>query len=142
MNFLQKAIDGFINLGTPFEAAFAEYLWAEQAKDLNPNQVIQAAEQGREKFEALGAIPFAKLAQKRIDSLNSMEVNISASGLSTRELEIARCIMQGMSNKQIAETLQISPRTVSTHLSNMYQKLEVHNRVSLTAKLNKLQNRA
>jgi DNA-binding CsgD family transcriptional regulator len=43
--------------------------------------------------------------------------------LSTRELEIARLVEERKSNKAIARTLEISPRTVSTHLSNIYQKL-------------------
>jgi DNA-binding CsgD family transcriptional regulator len=51
--------------------------------------------------------------------------------LSHRELEIARLVEQRKSNKAIAKVLEISPRTVSTHLSNIYQKLEIGSRGEL-----------
>jgi DNA-binding NarL/FixJ family response regulator len=46
-------------------------------------------------------------------------------------LEIARLVERRDSNKAIARKLSISPRTVSTHLSNIYQKLEISSRGEL-----------
>lgn len=51
--------------------------------------------------------------------------------LSSRELEIARLVEERKSNKAIARCLGISPRTVSTHLSNIYQKLGIGSRGEL-----------
>jgi len=51
--------------------------------------------------------------------------------LSRRELEIVDLIADGMSNPQIAERLYISRRTVETHLSNIYRKLDLTNRTQL-----------
>jgi DNA-binding CsgD family transcriptional regulator len=51
--------------------------------------------------------------------------------LSVRELEIARLVEDRKSNKAIARALEISPRTVSTHLSNIYQKLGITSRGEL-----------
>jgi DNA-binding CsgD family transcriptional regulator len=51
--------------------------------------------------------------------------------LTGRELEIARCVAQRLSNKEIARTLDISARTVSTHLSNIFEKLGVDSRGAL-----------
>jgi DNA-binding CsgD family transcriptional regulator len=52
-------------------------------------------------------------------------------GLTAREFEIARLVGARKSNKAIARTLGISPRTVGTHLSNIFRKLEVGTRVEL-----------
>ncbi|MEJ6979766.1 ATP-binding protein [Pedobacter sp. P351] len=52
-----------------------------------------------------------------------------------RESEIIYCILDGMSNKSIAEKLFISDRTVSTHIHNIFQKTEVGNRMELVKKI-------
>lgn len=57
---------------------------------------------------------------------------IGAGALTGRELEIARCVARRLSNKQIAGALDISARTVSTHLSNIFEKLGVDSRGALT----------
>jgi ATP/maltotriose-dependent transcriptional regulator MalT len=52
-------------------------------------------------------------------------------GLTGRELQIARLVAARMSNKAIGKELGISPRTASTHLSNIFQKLDVSSRGQL-----------
>ncbi len=51
--------------------------------------------------------------------------------LSKRELEIIQLLAQGQSNKEIAEVLFISPRTVDTHRTNIMRKLDVKNVVGI-----------
>ncbi|MEN3185983.1 MAG: response regulator transcription factor [Atribacterota bacterium] len=51
--------------------------------------------------------------------------------LSERELEIVRLVIRGMGNKEIAEKLFISESTVKNHLSRIFQKLGVKDRVEL-----------
>jgi DNA-binding CsgD family transcriptional regulator len=55
--------------------------------------------------------------------------------LSPRELEIARMVMEGHTNKQIGEALFIAPPTVKTHVYNIYKKLGVSNRVMLANRI-------
>ena len=55
-----------------------------------------------------------------------------AGGLTGRETEIARMVAQRKSNKEIGAALDISARTVSTHLSNIFMKLGVSSRGELT----------
>ena len=52
-------------------------------------------------------------------------------GLTDRELEDLRHLGRGATNKAIAQALGISPRTVTTHLSNIYQKLAISSRGEL-----------
>lgn len=55
--------------------------------------------------------------------------------LSRREEEVAELLMQGKSNKQIAQALNIANRTVEFHLQNIYTKLGVDSRVEAILKL-------
>ena len=51
--------------------------------------------------------------------------------LTPRELDVLKCIAQGMSNKQIAQSLSVSTTTVRSHVSNIIPKLEAENRTQL-----------
>ena len=53
------------------------------------------------------------------------------SGLTERELEIVRLVASGYKNKEVGATLSISERTVKTHLTNIFQKLGLRDRVGL-----------
>jgi DNA-binding NarL/FixJ family response regulator len=52
--------------------------------------------------------------------------------LTEREAEILRLVAKGLSARQIAERLVLSPRTVQNHVQNTLRKLQLHNRVELT----------
>ncbi len=52
--------------------------------------------------------------------------------LTDRELEVARLVSRGLSNREIAEHLGIKAKTVSSHLDNIYLRLGVGSRVALT----------
>lgn len=51
--------------------------------------------------------------------------------LSNKEKEVALLVVKSFKNSQIAEKLNIKERTVKQHLSNIYAKLNIHDRVSL-----------
>jgi DNA-binding NarL/FixJ family response regulator len=53
------------------------------------------------------------------------------SGLTGRQREIVACAARGLSNKQIARHLGISPETVKTHLHHVFERHGVHGRVAL-----------
>lgn len=52
--------------------------------------------------------------------------------LSRREIDVIVQLAQGLSNKEIADKLFISERTVKTHVYNVFRKLEIENRIELT----------
>jgi len=49
-------------------------------------------------------------------------------GLTDREVEVLRLVAKGMSNKEIASDLDVSPNTVKTHVARLFEKLEVRRR--------------
>ena len=57
--------------------------------------------------------------------------SVSRESLTEREHEIVGWVIQGMTNKEIAEQLGISDKTVKTHLSNIFSKLKVSRRLEL-----------
>jgi DNA-binding NarL/FixJ family response regulator len=52
--------------------------------------------------------------------------------LSDREKEVLQLVAEGNSNKEVAEKLYISPKTVENHKANIMKKLNIHDRVGLT----------
>ncbi|MBY9080153.1 response regulator transcription factor [Paenibacillus sp. HN-1] len=58
----------------------------------------------------------------------------SFGGLTERELQVLRCISDGLANRQIAERLYLSEGTVKNYISSIYSKLNVQNRASAMRK--------
>lgn len=56
-----------------------------------------------------------------------------------QEVRVLKCIHQGMSNSEIAETLFVSYNTIKFHIKNIYKKLEVKNRKEIQQKLFQIQ---
>jgi DNA-binding NarL/FixJ family response regulator len=64
----------------------------------------------------------------RTDSPCTPPVVATASPLSAREREVLAMLVQGLRNKEIADRLFITDRTVTWHTQSIYRKLEVTNR--------------
>ena len=56
-----------------------------------------------------------------------------SSALTARELQVLQLIVDGKSNKEIAEQLELSPNTVGVHRANIMQALGIHNTAGLVA---------
>lgn len=98
-------------------------------KDEKPAKLIEAIEECME-----GGAPMSPIiATKALALLRGQQAektkNAEYYGLTKRELEILQKTSAGLTNNQIAEELFISPKTVRKHIENIYQKLQVHNRV-------------
>lgn len=101
----------------------------------NREGALAELRQVHETFVKLGAEPELEKARdmfRELDSRPPSRTLVPGMGILTgRETEIARLVAQRKSNKAVARTLSISPRTVSTHLSNIYKKLELSSRGEL-----------
>jgi DNA-binding NarL/FixJ family response regulator len=60
------------------------------------------------------------------------------SGLTSRELEVLTLAAEGLANKQIAQRLWVTPKTIKFHLSNVFRKLDVSNRTEATRQAQRL----
>lgn len=68
----------------------------------------------------------APLLKKRLEEPDVVESN--EEGLTKREMEVLKLIAEGLYNKEIADRLTISEKTVKNHVSNIFRKINVSDR--------------
>ena len=68
-----------------------------------------------------------------VHTLAASHADATAFGLTARELDVLRLIAQGLRDREIADELSISTRTVSGHVTNLLAKLEVDSRTAAAA---------
>lgn len=56
---------------------------------------------------------------------------LTQKGLSNREAEVAELVVKGLSNKEVANQLFVTEKTVKFHLTNIYKKMSVKSRAQL-----------
>lgn len=85
-------------------------------------------------FESLGARPWADRAAAELEATHARRTpgGAASSGLTPQESKITRLAAEGLSNKEIAARLFLSPRTVGYHLNKAYPKLGILSRKELT----------
>ncbi|HEX7066527.1 MAG TPA: response regulator transcription factor [Bacillales bacterium] len=68
------------------------------------------------------------LTKKLLDFHKQQSKSREATELTDRENDILSCLVEGLSNKEIAKRLKISDKTVKIHVSNIFKKLDVKSR--------------
>lgn len=90
-------------------------------------------------YAAMGAPLWRARAEADLEPVGGaespLEARIGALGLTERQAEVTRLIVQGLSNREAAERLHVSPSTVKRHLENVYRQTGVGSRGALTALL-------
>jgi DNA-binding CsgD family transcriptional regulator len=88
-------------------------------------------------FETLGAGFWAERARQELRASGETArrgANLVATELTAQETQVAGLVRLGLSNKDVAARLFISPRTVDFHLRNVYTKLGITSRTELVAR--------
>ncbi|MET9343342.1 AAA family ATPase [Nonomuraea sp. NPDC003804] len=110
--------------------AFAEKLRRKRAPSEARGHLLAA----RDGFAALAATPWLARTEHELRATGHQPPGEAPGGrdtLTPQELEIAHLAASGLSNKQIAERLYLSPRTVGAHLYRIFPKLGVASRAGL-----------
>jgi DNA-binding NarL/FixJ family response regulator len=92
-------------------------------------------------FLALGVWAGVKLLGHRAPPAEPFDGNPQAQatlGISPREREVLELLAAGLSNKEIAERLHVSPHTVKTHVARLYEKLDARRRTEAILKAREL----
>ena len=130
------AADRWRALGCPYEAAAA-------LADSDQEPQLRTA---LTEFERLGARPLAAAVARRLRELgvrglargHRPTTRANPANLTARELEVLGLLVQGRSNRQIAEQLFISTKTASVHVTNLLAKLGAHSRLEAAAMARRL----
>ncbi|WP_228000507.1 ATP-binding protein [Nocardia australiensis] len=92
----------------------------------------------RDAFDALGADPWAEAARNELRAAGEASTRRTTSArdqLTPQELQIAALAAEGLTNRQIADKLYLSHRTVGSHLYRIYPRLGITSRVELVGAL-------
>ena len=126
----------------PFERARVQLLYGQALRRARAAGAARAhLEEARAAFEGLGAAPWADRARSELRAAGvRAEVPVRAGYLTAQEFMIAEMAAAGMSNKEIAARLVMSPRTVGGHLYRIFPKLGITSRAGLRDALSRLAN--
>jgi DNA-binding CsgD family transcriptional regulator/tetratricopeptide (TPR) repeat protein len=89
-------------------------------------------------FDVIGASTWAAQARTELRAAGeriAYDPKAVHNLLSPQELQIARLVAEGLSNKEIGERLYLSPRTISSHLYRIFPKLDISSRAQMAARL-------
>lgn len=118
----------------PYEVALTRLSLADARAAAGASVEAQALlRQACEEFEALGAQRALISAREILMQIAGRDaVSPAPFGLSKREIEVLTLVAAGMTDAQVADQLSISYRTVTTHLTSIFNKLNVNSRVAAT----------
>jgi DNA-binding CsgD family transcriptional regulator len=139
----EASVDGF-GYGHVYEQARSRWRLAEALLGAGRrDEAESAAAAAHQTAVRLGAEPLraeveALARRGRLDIGLAAQSGDGATGLTPREREVLRLVAAGRSNRQIADSLFISAKTASVHVSNILAKLGVHTRVEAAATAHRL----
>jgi DNA-binding CsgD family transcriptional regulator len=127
---LSKAYSIWETLKSPYEIARTRVLIGMASREIGDEEAANMElDTAHRTFSELNAISDIN----RIKELLRDKKIIKPGGLTKRELEVLQLIANGKTNRNIANELYISERTVERHVSNIFNKLNVSSRSAATA---------
>lgn len=103
-----------------------------------PSEAREPLRQALELADVCGAAPLAERARAELHATGARprrEALSGAGALTPSERRVADLAAEGRTNREIAQELFVTPKTVEVHLSNAYRKLEIKGRRELAAAL-------
>ncbi|HWF87429.1 MAG TPA: LuxR C-terminal-related transcriptional regulator [Pyrinomonadaceae bacterium] len=116
----------FIDEGEPVSKLLLELLKQKGKRwETEKPELLRYVVRLKDSFGPSAPVPTARMAATETEALPWWYVE---DPLSDRELEVLQHVARGLSNQEIADKLFLSAGTVKRHMSNIYQKLDVHSR--------------
>jgi DNA-binding NarL/FixJ family response regulator len=102
-------------------------------KDANHSELVMAMKTVLKGKRYLSPGISEKVIQGYLDGRKGYKATTAWDTLTQREREILKLIAEGYKNKEVADYLYISLKTVEKHRANLMRKLDLHNAAALTA---------
>ena len=128
---LERALEAFSRLEMPLEIARTRLLLAQAMGEGEREVAIAEATAALAGFERLGAAGDADSAAAFLRSLGMKAARAGPRGigvLTKRESEVLRLLGEGLSNREMAERMFITRKTVENHVASVLSKLELRGR--------------
>jgi ATP/maltotriose-dependent transcriptional regulator MalT len=127
---LRGAWRHWCEIDAPYEAARVRVLIAQACRAMGDEDGAEMElDAARTTFTNLSA----SLDLAQVQALTHMDKSPHHHGLTPRELQVLVLVAKGMTNRQIADGLFISEKTVASHLNHIFAKLGIPSRVAATA---------
>jgi DNA-binding NarL/FixJ family response regulator len=136
----QRSLDAAVSMGGHLQAAFSLALLGEALAAAGERpRAIEALREAERQFETLGSIRMRDATRRQLRKLGARAekrgpATAEQSGLealTAREREIADLITDRLTNREIAERLFLSAKTIESHVRNLFMKLGVSSRVDV-----------
>jgi DNA-binding CsgD family transcriptional regulator len=135
LRFVQAAVEVLENSSAELEIARATVeLGTALRRARRRRDARQQLERGADLAHRCGADALAARARAELVSVGARPRRAAFSGISSltaSELRVARLAASGMTNREVAQELIVSVKTVSAQLMAIYRKLDVHDRAAL-----------
>ena len=102
-------------------------------KDATHSELVMAIEHVLEGNSYLSPDISGKVIEGYLEGRNTLKATSAWDTLTLREREILKLIAEGYKNREVADYLCISLKTVEKHRANLMKKLDLHNTAALTA---------
>ena len=135
-NFFREALGSPQGAGRPFEQARTHLAYGEFLR--RSRRRVDAREHLRtalHAFQDLGAAPWARRAEQGLRGSGETarkRDSTTAVALTPQESQVAAFVAEGLSNRDVAAKLFLSPRTIDFHLRNVFAKTGISSRGELT----------
>ncbi|WP_137158651.1 helix-turn-helix transcriptional regulator [Blastococcus sp. CCUG 61487] len=125
----------FAELRMPFPRAAAEAALGAQLRRRGcRTEALALLTAARQTFARLGAVTFVGRVDREVVACGGSRTG-DCSVLTPQESQVARLVADGLTNRQVAEELVVSVKTVEYHLGHVFAKLGMRSRAQLAATL-------
>jgi DNA-binding CsgD family transcriptional regulator len=139
VEFFDEALQLHAAVAMPLEAARTQLCYGERLRRVGQRVTARRhLKDALDTFDRIGATPWAEQARQELAATGervSKRAGLTSTQLTPQEREVSLLVAKGATNKEVAASLFLSPKTIEYHLHNIYRKVGVRSRTELAHSL-------